>query len=322
MCGRWVAASLVWVRDSGQVAHFSGLRLCGSVWACPCCAFKIAAVRVGEITTVVQRHLDLGGAVLFLTMTCGHRWGDGLAGLLRQQQSAWHGFTSSKTWRAAKARYGVEFIRCREVTDGDANGWHPHYHVALLIRENIGQGRREELEAALSLEWRRQLEKVGLSGSEAHALRLDGWDSSQAKQLGSYLAKSLALETAGGTFKSTREGRRTPWGLLDTASQGETWAIARWHEYEQATLGQKFMSWSAGARALRQGPELTDEEVSELEVGGQKVVGFDRFVKEALWALSPRGVRVLELCEVEHQAAIDYVHAHAPPGSVVVVPDG
>jgi hypothetical protein len=52
---------MVVARVNGDVAHFAGLMVCGSVWACPECSAKIRAVRSEEIGRAAEAHLRAGG---------------------------------------------------------------------------------------------------------------------------------------------------------------------------------------------------------------------------------------------------------------------
>ena len=300
-------------------AHYSGLKSCASIWSCPVCAAKIAAKRIGEIAGVVQAHLDLGGGAAFLTLTFSHHLGMGLADLLGRRQRAWEGLRGSRTWRKFDALFDVEFVGMREHTWGSLNGWHPHLHAVLLTARFLTDDERAFWHKAITAEWLRQLERVGLSGTVAHACRLDAWNHRKAEDMAGYLAKQLALEVGGGTFKVGREDGLTPWELLSMAIDGEVGPLALWAEHEAATFGRHGMFWSAGARKLRP-VEETDEELAEAEVGGELVVSFDGAVKRALWQASPRGVEALEISERDRGAAVRYVLAHAPPGAAVYGP--
>jgi hypothetical protein len=318
-CGRLIAY-LCDLKASEGVAHFAGLKSCASIWACPVCAAKVAARRIEEIAGTVQAHLDLGGGAVFLTLTFSHHLGMRLGDLLDQRQEAWARLRQSRTWRRLKDDYGVEFVGMREHTWGPVNGWHPHLHAVLLTSRFLTEEERQVVDAEITAEWLRQLQRVGLSGLASHAVRVDAWNDRKAEDMGGYLAKQLAMEVGGGTYKEGREGQLSTWQLLDAAADGEVGPLALWVEHEAATFGRHAMFWSAGARKLRPGPEQTDEEVAEQEVGGDLVVSFDAQVKGALWALSPRGVELLELCEQDRSAAVAYVVAHAPPGGQVFLP--
>jgi hypothetical protein len=176
------------------------------------------------------------------------------------------------------------------------------------------------VEAVLSAEYRACLVRVGLSGSVGHALRLEVWDDTAAQDLGGYLTKQLALEVAGGMTKEGRQGRWSMWDLLGAARDGEVAYVALWREHEAATSGQRTISWSQGMRKYRPVIEASDEELAAVEVGGDLVAAFDRVVKKAVWADSPRGVALLEWCEVSPQLAVQYLCQVSPDNGRIVLP--
>lgn len=59
----------VWKSKEHQTTHYTGLQTCGSVWACPVCASKIAERRRLEIQQAMAAHQEQGGAVNLLTLT-------------------------------------------------------------------------------------------------------------------------------------------------------------------------------------------------------------------------------------------------------------
>jgi hypothetical protein len=305
-----------------DVAHYTGLRTCASPHSCPICSTKIAAGRVQELTYAIDQALLARCGIAFLTLTFAHYYGQSLAHLIKARQEAWRLVTYSRTWRRLKAEYGIEYVRIAEHTWGPKNGWHPHYHFAIVTDRWLSEAERLVIEAQLSVTWRTSLAAVGLSGTIEHALRLDPWRKTDGDELASYLAKSLALEVAAGGQKAGREGRLTPWGLLDAAQDGEAEPVQRWREHEKATKGRRTIAWSKGMNRYRCPVEVTDEELAAAEVGGAVVLTVDRATKNALWHASPRGVALLEACEKGGQAAaIAYVTTVLPAGSHIVLPN-
>jgi hypothetical protein len=65
-------------RPDGRTAGFEGLVTCGSVWACPVCAAKVAAARAEELAAVLDKPHEDGGSAFMLTLTIRHRAGDRL----------------------------------------------------------------------------------------------------------------------------------------------------------------------------------------------------------------------------------------------------
>jgi integrase len=71
--------------DGTRTAGYSGLASCGSVWACPQCAAKIATRRADELSKVMRAVDEAGGSAFLLTLTMRHERGDRL-GLTRDER--------------------------------------------------------------------------------------------------------------------------------------------------------------------------------------------------------------------------------------------
>ena len=71
----------VWKSKAHHTTSYGGLQTCGSVWACPVCAAKIAERRRVELLDAMEMHKAQGGVVSLLTLTTPHQRGDNLAAL-------------------------------------------------------------------------------------------------------------------------------------------------------------------------------------------------------------------------------------------------
>ena len=58
----------VWQSTEYKTASYAGLQTCGSVWACPVCAAKIAERRRAEVVAAMAAHMADGGGMLLLTI--------------------------------------------------------------------------------------------------------------------------------------------------------------------------------------------------------------------------------------------------------------
>ena len=72
--------------DGSRSAGYSGLASCGSIWACPQCAAKIATRRADELSKVMRAVDEAGGSAFLLTLTMRHPAGDRL-GLTREERA-------------------------------------------------------------------------------------------------------------------------------------------------------------------------------------------------------------------------------------------
>lgn len=295
-CGRVSVSgdSLVSVRATGAGAErragFGGLHTCGSVWACPVCASKIQGKRREEVATALGGWC---GAVGMVTLTMRHRQGQSLAALWSGVSRAWGRVTSGRWWKDAQAHYGIEgWLRVVEVTHGK-NGWHVHVHAAVLLPVGTGSDELDALGVDMFARWSSALVS---SGFAAPLLRSGGMDARLiygAEVLGDYFTKtqytpaeSAAGELAGGGTKSGRGGNRTPFEILaDLYTHGDAEDLDLWHEWEAGSKGRRQLTWSRGLRErLLTEPELTDQELAEVDEGGEDLLFFESATwREARW---------------------------------------
>ena len=279
--------------------HVTGLRTCGSVWACPCCSSLIARRRADDIQTAVETALSGGWSVAFLTVTLSHDKRHSLESSWDALTSAWSRSVQGPAWRDSQQFAGVMMpsfkdpsvlqsripaIRSMETTITEAGGWHPHLHVLLFTRRGET---REETEAiqrrvvsggpasrGIVGRFRAQLAKSG------RRLADQGWnlqhihDESDVRAvMGDYISKtffdSLGLELGSAATKRGWGGSMTPFELLAKLASGERgqgyYAARRlWVEWEQTSKGRRQIVWSRNLRlALGMGDELDDREISE-----------------------------------------------------------
>jgi len=248
---------------------FAGLQTCGSVWACPVCASKIAERRRAEIQVAVAIHKAQGGSVLLLTLTNPHYASTKLGELLEGQRKALHAFQRNRAGREwFKALGCVGHIRTLEVTHG-ANGWHPHFHILLFIDAKVGASEFAvggPAAPAFFLRgadaWREACRRSGLPvPSYEHGFRLD--DGSKAAK---YVSKwGLEDEMTKGHIKKGRKESCTPFDLLRRVlADGKDKEAARlFREFATEFKGSRQLVWSRGLKACFQVVEMNDEEITQ-----------------------------------------------------------
>lgn len=119
-------------RRSG--ARFGNLTRCANVWACPVCSPRIAQNRAEDLRALLGTHAAQGGRVLFATLTHRHGRADDLEHQIAQQGRALEHMQRQRAFRDWSRRAGVlGIVRALEFTHSDANGWHPHFHLLLLV---------------------------------------------------------------------------------------------------------------------------------------------------------------------------------------------
>lgn len=187
---------------TGISVGVGGLKTCAS-WhhSCLVCGAKIAVKRPRELEHVFRIWRKLGGSVVLATFSCRHN---------RSRTSppwAWRCSTAPDADRKVRG-----IIRGFETTIGDEHGFHPHYHVFLLVEGEItAVGAREALMPAGD-RWCEGLAEHGLTAvaavnGESAGFDVTVMDDAEAGTLARYPFK-LALEAAvretafGGVFSA------------------------------------------------------------------------------------------------------------------------
>lgn len=260
----------VWKHHEHGTAAYAGLQTCGSVWACPVCAAKVAERRRVELQSAMAMHQANGGKVNLLTLTTPHQKTDRLADLLANQAKALHRFWRDFTVNQVFEEMGiVGHVRALEVTHGRKspanNGWHPHYHCLTFggVGGRLGASTEADLKdwrARLYLRWAACCVKSGLGEpSYEHGLRLD--DGTKA---GNYAAKwGLEDEMTKGHTKKALHGE-TPFDFLRAylADKTDSRAAALFQEFAETFKGKRQLAWSKGLKARFAIEETTDEEMA------------------------------------------------------------
>lgn len=211
--GSGPALRLTAADKGGNVAGLSGLAHCGSVWACPVCAAKIATRRAEELADVMRVALERGCAASMVTLTMRHHQGQSLADCWAALSKGWRAVTTGKQWTTdADAAGLVGWVRAVEVTQG-SNGWHVHVHALLIWEQAIDQERADVVGQRMWQRWTRALRRNGfdsLMDSGGLDVRMATLKPGAASGLHEYFTK-LAHEITGGQAKLARGlvGRRS-----------------------------------------------------------------------------------------------------------------
>ncbi len=257
----------VWKSKAHHTTSYGGLQTCGSVWACPVCAAKIAERRRVELLDAMEMHKAQGGVVSLLTLTTPHQRGDNLAVLLEQQGNALQGFLRDRQVKEVFSEMGlIGQVRNLEVTHGRRsdrnNGWHPHFHILQFHQVEGREADRKDWTARLYLRWVVYCEKAGLgTPSFRHGIKLD--DGTRASQ---YVTKwGLEDEMTKGHTKKAKAGGETPFDLLRAylADGQDAQAAALFREFAECFRGKRQLSWSNGLKARFYVDDKSDEQLAE-----------------------------------------------------------
>lgn len=298
--GCWLpSASMVEVGVAGDgIARATGIKRCGSPWACPVCAPTIGEHRARDVDAATAAALERGWGVELVTLTVRHSIGDELAPRLEVIASALGRCYSGAPWKRRVAKWGhecadgkrrISSIRAVEITRGP-NGWHAHVHAAVFFGRPITKVERAEFHGWLFERWNGIVEKKGFGslslrfGVDVRAVKVV---ERSGQTLGRYLCKvegggGLGLELARSDLK---HHGRTPWAILADAASGSEEDAALWAEYEDATRGRRAVVWSPGLRGLLlpESEELSDEEAAADE--GASPAEFTVVVPSGVWSV-------------------------------------
>jgi len=259
----------VWAKQGVALpGHFQGLQTCALSWLCSVCAPKIAERRSSEIAYAMTVCKAQGGQVLMPTFTAPHQRKDSLIQTLDRIKSALRSMGMSRRYKQLQDRLGVEGrITATEITHGEANGWHPHFHE-LWFFESAGVN-LVDLESELFTMWHAACLKFGLGApSRKHGVVVQ--DGSRAAQYVSKMGEKewgLSDEIAKASSKGGRGGSRSAWQLLDCMiDPGATQAHQKraeglFREYAEATKGRRQLSWSPGLKKRYAIADMNDEEL-------------------------------------------------------------
>lgn len=263
-CSRTMLAtpSICLSATSGK-AFYSGLLVCGSVWACPVCSAKIQERRAHEISEGCFWAYHNGYKAVMMTFTHPHHKGEALADTMAKHNEALRKLRAGEPFKRFKERTGYAgVIRGSEVTYG-ANGWHFHTHELWFVAADADLDAEEEW---LRERWFKCVSKVGFDVTKSDSIKEHGLDilkddSGKVAEChaSDYLAKfgqywGADRELAKGASKVG--AGKTPFELADVD-------LDRFLEYVKTTKGKCQLFWSRGLKAKCGLVELSDEELAE-----------------------------------------------------------
>ncbi len=283
-CGRSIAGDGVAVYRAvdGTKARLTGLTTCGSGWMCPVCAQNIAEARRKEASAALVQHVQAGGQAYLLTLTFAHHADEALSPMLKKFDEARQSFKNGSTYKKILGKDGaagaVGAITALEVTCGKANGWHPHLHMIVLVKHEITQDQNERLRS----EWVKTVIKKGFSDRSPVTDLMDrSFDLRGGADAADYITKYGREEHWGLSSELVKahakqgldEGHFKPFGLLELADRGNTWAMMRFREFAGAFLGKRLLTWSPGLKKAFDLKEIDDADLAAGEIPEEERVG-------------------------------------------------
>jgi hypothetical protein len=206
--------------------------MCGSP-VCPVCGPKVWGRAREALWRAVRAWSASGGQVGLVTLTVPHRRSAGLSEVLDDLFAVWSLSASGRPWRRLVDAAGVAgWARLLEVADG-ARGWHPHFHVLVLLPRSTSVDAFSAFVDGWRDRWveacRRVDRSVPLSATQVavHGKLLDR----PGRAVIDYVVK--------GPGPVVTE-------LAAAVSAGDERARARWREFQAALLGRTRVVRSGG----------------------------------------------------------------------------
>lgn len=305
--GRTISRKFVDVwKNKSESFGYGGLFTCGSVWVCPVCASKISEHRRIELTEALTVAESKGLQVLHMTLTAPHHLGESLKSLLEKMAKARFLMLNRKPWKRFTKAIGLQgSIRALEVTHSWVNGWHVHFHVLLLISENLTKEQIEFYKKNIFDQWLLACLTAGLQApSERH-----GVDLADGRSAGEYVGKwGIEHEMTKAHIKKGNEGGLSPFDFLDRCMEGDKRYETLFKEYAKAFKSRHQLVWSRGLRELlKMEKEISDEKISESQEPDSEL--FAQIPLE-IWSVILRKEKrgeVLEACRGGKRNLEDYL---------------
>jgi len=162
------------------VAHYSGVQLCGAVWACPVCGPRIRQQRADELTQALGQWAAQHGtaSVALLTLTVPHRQHHRLADVMATIRAGFAALTAGRFAQQLRADYGLaHHIKGWDATvnvGDDGHGWHPHLHVLLFLDAPLPAPQLDALRGTIYAKWRSTVTRRGWDApTDAHGVHLE-----------------------------------------------------------------------------------------------------------------------------------------------------
>ena len=260
----------VWKHKETKKAFYNGLMVCGSVWACPVCAAKIAEKRRLELQQAFNVHKEKGGFIALLTLTFSHKKTDKLKDTLKKFTNATNKMFSGRAYQDIRLIMNIiGRVRVFEVTYGQ-NGFHPHVHIAIFYENETDLDKMKKRMYEL---WSKACEKVGLTSTKKYGLDLQSGEHAQE-----YLSKhgtwSLEQEMSKAHIKVAKNESMTPFDFLRNYLISEDVKYLKlFKEYLECFKGKRQIQWSQGLKQLFNITDKSDDELATEKIEEADIVG-------------------------------------------------
>ena len=226
---------------------------CDRAWLCPVCGYYAYRDQSRKLAQTLMAWTSQGGSLAVLTLTQRHSPDDELEILWKRLEGGWGALVRGRGWRADQESFGVlGYVRVTEVVHHPESGWNVHFHVPLLLDDELDDQQLYELQDRVTARFTRG---IGDAGGQASCggQHLGPIQPGSERRLAGYYAKGTTVwrsETdrgggrrPGGDRGADLVGSRTPMAILaDLKETGE--GLDLWKEFSAAATGIKRRRYS------------------------------------------------------------------------------
>jgi Replication protein len=222
-------------RPGSSIEVLEVRKSCRRKWLCPTCGYTASRRETAKLMRRLLGWTAHGGAVALLTLTQSHGPEDGLTPLWSHLEAGWAALVRGSGWTADKRACGVRgYVRITELVHNAVSGWNVHFHVLLLLDQELDPLHMDRLRDSLAARFAHGVERGGGHAAvDRQDLRL--MTPGTEERLAHYLFKGTRLSKA---TPSSMDGSRNPMDILDDLeSTGE--GLHLWDEITDAVTTNK-----------------------------------------------------------------------------------
>ena len=263
------------IKNSHGSSRWHNVKKCNDEF-CPVCSVKVGMDMRNEIAGIIAQAYTEGYQVVMMTPTGQHDASHTSSDNVEAMHNAWQFMTKSHRWRNLCEKFGIKgYIRRSEATFNPINGSHHHFHVALLVDDDVfderdwqrDDGNEDDLWRAVTDIWIHSLNRYGrtaqpdveLPNGKLKNLAIDFQIGDQ--YVAEYIAKmgrapkdckwDITAEMSMQSVKRSDDDHYSMFELLILCFAGDAWAQSMYAEYVDAMYNKHKIELSQLAKDLK-----------------------------------------------------------------------
>ena len=196
--------------------------VCKNVWECAVCRPYIQYLKREEIRRVHDHAKDMEWESFMFSFTIPHKKNDDFETNLKTLNDSFNSLRADRQYKKLMASVGfVWSLRTLECTWGKRNGFHPHLHVLVTIRERATEVIRQIQSEILAI-WGRVVSRIRNKRGIATSNILMRWMRKRSVKVTPVtdLAADYFVKHSWGTLAEVTDG-----GFSQKKAKGENWSL-------------------------------------------------------------------------------------------------